>query len=99
MFKVTIENERIETKSGVSRRTGRDYSIAEQPAFVEMPNGERHLITIQHEAGDQPLKAGQYQPKDSAGYVGRFGSLEVSTRARHWQPVALAAKQPVKAVA
>lgn len=93
MFKLTIEKEQIETKSGVSRRTGREYSIPEQEAFVEMPNGERRRITIQHELGDQPLKAGQYEPKESAGYVGRFGSLEVSTRARHWQPVIAAAKK------
>lgn len=94
MFNLTIEKEHIVTKSGTSRRTGRDYSIAEQPAMVEMPNGERRAITIQHEAGDLPLKAGRYEPKESAAYVGRFGSLEVSTRARHWQPVAVAAKRP-----
>lgn len=84
MFEVTIEKEEINTKTGVSRRTGREYSIPEQEAFVEMPNGERRRITIQHEAGDPPLKVGKYQPLDSAAYVGRFGSLEVSTRARHW---------------
>lgn len=93
MFKLTIEKEQIETKSGVSRRTGREYSIREQQAFVELPNGERRAITVQHEDGDQPLKAGQYEPKESAGYVGRFGTLEVSTRARHWQPVIAAAKR------
>lgn len=93
MFKLTIEKEQIETKSGVSRRTGREYSIPEQEAFVEMPNGERRVIAIQHELGDQPLKAGQYEPKESAAYVGRFGTLEVSTRARHWQPTVAAAKR------
>lgn len=93
MFKMTIEKETILTKSGISRRTGREYSIPEQNAFVELPNGERRAVTIQHEVGDQPLKAGQYEPKDSAGYVGRFGTLEVSTRARHWQPVSASAKR------
>ena len=86
MFTVTITSPSIATKSGVSQRTGRPYSIHEQPAIVDLPNGERRAITLQHDLPEGPaLGPGTYVPKDTAGIVGNFGSLEVSTRARHWQ--------------
>lgn len=87
MFKVTVSDAKIETKSGVSSRTGKPYNIIEQSALCSLPNGERRAITLQLEAGEQPLAPGIYEPGDSAGYVGRFGSLECSTRARHWKRV------------
>lgn len=94
MFTVTINSATITTKSGVSGRTGRPYAIHEQPAIVDLPNGERRAITLQHDLPDGPaLKPGTYRPKDTAGTVGNFGSLEVSTRARHWEPVPVATKQ------
>jgi len=92
MFAITITSATITTKSGVSGRTGRPYAIHEQPAIVDLPNGERRAITLQHDLPDGPaLTPGSYRPKDTAGTVGNFGSLEVSTRARHWEKVAPAA--------
>lgn len=82
---VTVREAKIDTKQGVSRKTGRPYSINEQSAFVTLPNGETRRITLQHEDGDAPLAAGDYIPKDSAYWVGDFGALSISTRAKHWQ--------------
>lgn len=85
---INVRESKIDTKTGRSRKTGRDYRIDEQPAFVTLPNGETRRITMQHEEGDAPLPVGDYQPKASAYWVGDFGALSVSTRAKHWEPVA-----------
>lgn len=87
MFTVLITSATIETKSGTSRKTGRPYRMDFQPATVELPNGERRNIELQHDEGDAPLPAGTYQPKRSAGYVDKDRKLIVSTRARSWEPV------------
>ena len=78
---------RPETKSGVSRKTGRPYSITEQGAFVTLPNGEKRRITLGLDDGDAGLPPGDYEPRDSAVFVGDFGALAISTKAKHWQPV------------
>lgn len=85
---VEVREAKIDTKSGVSRKSGKPYSIAEQPAYVTTPNGETRRITLSHEDGDAPLPVGHYQPKPSAVWVGDFGALSISTRAKHWEPVA-----------
>lgn len=91
MFRVTIKDATTETKSGVSK-AGRPYSIIEQAGIVELPNGERRRIPLTLENGEAPLQPGEYEPKTTAGYVGDFGSLVVSTRARHWQRIAAPGK-------
>ena len=90
-LKIEVREAKIDTKTGTSRKTGRPYSINEQPAFVSLPTGETRRLTLQHEEGDQPLQPGHYEPKASAYWVGDFGALSISTRAKHWQPVSKAA--------
>lgn len=92
-LQVNVREAKIDTKNGVSRKTGKPYSIHEQPAYVTLPNGETRRITLQHEDGDPPLLIGDYQPKPSAYWVGDFGALSISTRAKHWEPVASATKK------
>lgn len=82
---VSVRKAEITVKTGTSRKTGRPYTISEQEAFVILPNGETRRITLQHEDGDVALPAGDYSPKDSAYWVGDFGALSISTRAKHWQ--------------
>lgn len=82
---INVRDAKIETKTGRSRKTGKDYRIDEQPAFVTLPNGETRRITLQHEEGDAPLAVGVYVPKGSAYWVGDFGALSISTRAKHWE--------------
>lgn len=84
---IEIRETKIDTKSGVSRKTGRPYAIHEQSAFVSLPTGETRRVTLQHEEGDQPLQVGKYEPKPSAYWVGDFGALSISTRAKHWEAV------------
>lgn len=88
MIRISINEATIATKRGTSRKTGKEYRIDEQPAFVTLPNGETRRVTLSHEEGDQALPVGDYEPKPSAFWVGDFGALSISTRAKHWQPVA-----------
>ena len=92
MIRVTISSADVPTtKSGVSRKTGQPYSITEQPCIVSLPNGERRRITLGLEDGDKGLPAGEYEPAPSAVFVGDFGALAISTKAKHWTPVKAAA--------
>ena len=84
---IEVRDANIEGKHGTSRKTGKPYSIYEQPAYVTLPNGETRRVTLQHEEGDAPLPLGLYQPKPSAYWVGDFGALSISTRAKHWMIV------------
>ena len=86
-LQVDVREFKIETKNGVSRKTGKPYSIHEQPAYVTLPNGETRRVVLQHEDGDVALSLGLYRPKASAYWVGDFGALSISTRAKHWERV------------
>ena len=94
---INVREAAIDPKHGTSRKTGRPYSIYEQGAYVTLPNGETRRVVLQHEEGDQALPVGQYQPKASAYWVGDFGALSISTRAKHWEPVKAAAAPVAKA--
>lgn len=84
---IEIRDAKIDTKSGVSRKTGKPYSIAEQQGYVTLPNGEIRRVVLQHDDGDAALPVGRYSPKPSAYWVGDFGALSISTRAKHWEIV------------
>lgn len=84
-LKIEVREAKIDVKTGTSRKSGRPYSISEQPAFVSLPTGEVRRITLQHEDGDTALLPGFYTPKGSAYWVGDFGALSISTRAKHWE--------------
>lgn len=90
---IEVRESNINTKRGTSRKTGREYAIHEQGAFVSLPTGETRRVTLQHEEGDQALPVGKYEPLPSAYWVGDFGALSISTRAKHW---ALAKPAPAK---
>lgn len=92
MLRVTISDTVIETKSGTAKRTGNPYSIREQPAVCDLPNGERRRVRMGLEQDEQALPVGIYEPKPSAFFMGDFDSLQISSKARHWQLVKPAAK-------
>ena len=91
---INVRESKVETKEGVGRNSGRPYRIREQPAFVTLPSGETRLTRLSLEGDAAPLAPGDYQPKPSAYWVGDFGAISVSNRAKHWEPVSVAAKQP-----
>lgn len=90
---IEVREANIVPKHGTSRKTGKPYSMYEQAGFVSLPTGESRKVTLSHEEGDQPLAVGRYQPKPSAIWVGDFGALSISTRAKHWESVNAKAAQ------
>lgn len=85
MFRINVTSTEVDTKSGIAKRTGNPYSIREQVAIVDLPNGERRRVRMGLENDEPPMAVGQYEPKPSAFYIGDFDSLAVSTKAKHWQ--------------
>lgn len=93
---IEVREANIVTKSGIGRTSGKPYRMDEQPAFVTLPNGETRRVMLSHNEGDAPLPVGRYVPLPSAYWVGDFGALSISTKARHWASegaVSLAAKK------
>ena len=82
---IAIASNLSETKTGISQRTGKAYTIIEQQGTVDLPNGERRNISLQLEPGMTPLAPGRYEPKPEAVYCAKYGKLEISQRARDWQ--------------
>jgi hypothetical protein len=91
-IKAKIDSQEIAVKSG--EKNGKPWQIREQSALVSFPNGEARRLALSLEANDLALPLGEYEPKDAAFYAGKFG-IEVSMRARHWQPVAAVAIRKV----
>lgn len=97
MLTITITGN-IETNEGIARNTGKPYCIKFQRGYVDMPNGERRNVELQHEDNardSDALAQGVYRPKASAFYVDQRRKVQVSMRARAWEPVEQA--KPAKA--
>lgn len=90
MITIEIENTKLETRSGVSSRTQKEYTIREQHALL-FKDGERFpdKIKINIKDGASAYTPGVYALSDSSFYVSRFGGLEVS-------PVLVAYSAPAK---
>lgn len=54
--------------------------------------GETRRVVLQHEDGDKALDVGRYVPSPSAYWVGDFGALSISTRAKHWEKAPTASR-------
>ena len=90
MIRLTVSNTHIDTREGVSQRTGNDYSISEQDAQLALPNGEIRNVKIGVDKG-KPLAVGEYVPDGSAWFMDKFNEPKVSLRGKHWvlaKPVA-----------
>ena len=90
---IEVREANIVTKNGIGKKTGKPYSIHQQAAMVSLPNGETRRVVLQHDDGDAALSPGSYRPKASAYWVGDFGSLSISNRAKHWERVETKAAQ------
>ena len=60
MLKVQVKSIATQTKEGTSSR-GRAYSIVEQEAWIDLPNGERRKIKVVVEAKKPPYAVGDYR--------------------------------------
>lgn len=77
-MKVIIESTAVTVKAGTSPRTGKDYSIREQRAFL---HGERIRgeIKLNLEGDQPPYPVGEYGfDLEKSVYIGRFQSFGFS---------------------
>ena len=84
MIKIEIDKAEVRTKSGVSARTGKPYSIREQKGYVYLCDGEgrpnKHPSTLIVMLGDDqpPYGPGFYTIAPSSFYTDRFDNLALS---------------------
>lgn len=83
MFKVQITTTSVQTKSGISPKTGKPYEIREQPAWIylvdEHGKQQPHPVTmmLMLERNQEPYHPGDYVLHASSIQSGRFGSLQI----------------------
>lgn len=88
MLKVSITTIAIQTKSGISSKTGKPYEIREQPAwvFLQDENGKQQpypvIFMIMLEKNQLPHSIGDYILIASSITSGRFGSLQIKPQLR-----------------
>lgn len=93
-IKIEVKEEKAATKSGVSAKTGKAYSIREQEAWAytcgrdgkPYPYPVRINITLNDD--QQPYPAGAYTISPASFYANRFNNLEIGLIL---QPIAAAA--------
>lgn len=78
---IEIDSSEVKTRSGVSAKTGKDYSIREQVAYAHIP-GNRYpqQIKLTLEDGQHPYPVGKYALDPSSFYVGRFDDLQLRVK-------------------
>lgn len=83
MIKIEIKSAEVKTKSGVSAKTGKNYSIREQEGYAftfnreGKPNAYPERIVLSLRDEDQPYQPGFYTICPSSFYVAGFGVLSM----------------------
>lgn len=78
MIRIEIESQAIQTRSGVSSKTGKPYTIREQSALL-FREGEKYpeRIKLNLDDGVTPYAPGHYILHDSSFSVNRYDGLQV----------------------
>lgn len=95
MIRVEIQSAVVETKAGISAKSGKSYSIREQECYIytlgrdgkPRPHPERAVVSLEDD--QQPYPPGNYIMDDSSVYVGRFGMVGMRLRLRALAPGAV----------
>ncbi|EFP2198507.1 DNA-binding protein [Escherichia coli] len=79
MIKIEIKPSQAvaDTRSGVSKSTGKPYTISEQSGYIFLGGDYPQLFKIPLEQGQAPYAAGLYELHPSGIYVGDFQKLRV----------------------
>lgn len=67
----------VETRSGVSKTTGKPYTISEQSAYIFLGGDYPEMFRITLEEGQQAYTAGLYSLSETSLYIGQFNKLTV----------------------
>lgn len=98
MIKIEIDSAEVKTKSGVSARTGKPYSMREQKGYAYTcdrdgkPNRHPNTLCITLRDDQQPYAPGFYTLSPASFYTNKYDQLEIS-------PVLVPMQAPVKAAA
>lgn len=78
MIRIEIESQTVATRSGVSQKTQKPYTIREQSALL-FRDGEKYpeRIKLTLDDGLTPYSVGVYSLHDSSFSVNRYDSLQV----------------------
>jgi len=78
MLRFEIESQQIATRSGISSKTQKPYTIREQNALL-FRDGEKYpeRVKITLDDGTTPYPVGNYQLHDLSYSVNRYGALQV----------------------
>ena len=79
MIKVEIKPSQAlaDTRSGISKVTGKEYKISEQSAYVFLGGDYPELFKFTLENGQAAYPAGLYSLHESSLYIGQFNKLTV----------------------
>lgn len=64
-------------RSGISKTTGKPYSISEQSAYIFLGGDYPELFKFALESGQEPYPAGMYSLHETSLYVGHFNKLTI----------------------
>lgn len=98
MLKIEVQTSMVDSKTGVSAKTGRPYNIREQEAWMygydkegkPHPHPQRIRLTLDDD--QQPYQPGNYILDPASIYVDRFN--QVAIRAKLRVPATAAPAQP-----
>lgn len=81
MIVVEIRSDEIRSKSGVSARTNKQYSIREQDGFIHLP-GQPYpqKCKLALDDGAAPYQPGIYELDPESYFVGRFDQVMIRLR-------------------
>lgn len=75
---ITAEQAKVNTRSGVSKTTGQQFTINEQEAYIYLGSVYPQLFKFNIDNGVQPYSAGIYELDASSLFVGDFSKLRIS---------------------
>lgn len=84
MIKIEIESAEVKSKSGVSARTGKPYSMREQKGYAYTtdqtgkPNKYPSTLTLTLRDEQPPYQPGLYTLAPASLYTNKFDQLEIS---------------------
>lgn len=100
MIKIEIESAEVKTKSGVSARTGKPYSMREQKGYAYTvdqsgkPNKYPNTLVLTLRDEQPPYQPGLYTLAAASLYTNKFDQLEISPVLMPFAPASAANLPP-----
>lgn len=76
-MKLKVQEAKVNERTVVRKRDSKAFTFREQPALVDLPNGERRVVNVSLEEGQAPYQPGDYDILDTSFYVDQNGRLAI----------------------